>query len=373
MKLHTTTTEVCKVTVGQDDTSAEKWAMMAAMYSRSINGIEAIVDQVGESDGSAFMDKFYIGYGHESIGDLVDVRLFVEGVPFYVAFMLEHYSQFRGQESSTRYIDFSKQRPAFTANKELYEKQIAKYLSSLETVTSNLMAKLKPETAADVRAVNARAFDICRCLLPWGATTNVAWYGDLRSIMQQLARLSKESGVIGDLLQPYVRQIHATLRDVYPSSVPDLDKVRHTVLYFPLVYSTSPESYLLHGLLDFGSLRDLNRHRVGRHVSVLDIAESFHSWYIEMLNAHGVNTDGDTYSEPDHFTLGQRVSFMYSFDAPQTTYLARLRSAQSVHPTLRKLIQDQLTNSRYTNAEPDPGPFGAFMIRGTQTILMKGE
>lgn len=377
MKLHKHVGKFCNVLIGYDDTTAEQWAMLAAMFSRSAAGVEELADKVRNTDSKNFMEKFYVGYGHASIGDLCDVRLFVEGVPFYVACLLEQYSRFRGQESSTRYIDFSKQAPSVTANSGKYKQQIEDYLAAFEIISNNLR-KGRQVDVAEQRAINARAFDICRGLLPWGCTTNVAWYGDIRSIEQHLAWLlsgfNDNNRTISNI-RSYVEDIHAALRDVYPSSCNELSQVRVFDNY--PVGGSAKIRLRDYGDLDMGSWRDLNRHRLGRSVVDYRVCGDLHPWYKEMLEAHKVLIPSvDAYrgqSGIDHRLLGQVVSYNYHvYSYPHFDYLQKLRSGTSVHPTLRQLFlrTDNKYGQQYT---PDPGPFGYFLQRGDQTILVSGE
>lgn len=373
MNLHKHEGKYCQVFVGYDETTAEQWAMLAAMFSRSNSGVETLVDRVTRTDGHDFMSKFYVGYGHASIGDLCDVKLFIEGVPFYVACQLEHFSRFRGQESSTRYIDFSKQPAAYTADQEVYKKQIEDYLEAFNIVASNLK-RGRDLDLQEHRAVNARAFDICRGLLPWGATTNVAWYGDIRSIEQHLAWLISDRNINRDCtyIGSYVRDIWDALHEVYPSSIRDLKKV-------PIVnnYPSGEPVMTLTGDLDFGSWRDLNRHRVGSSVINMRYARPINWWYTGMLAKHGVpipepvdQTDGSI----DQRLLGQNVWFEYNFlDEEHAEYVLALRSKPSVHPTLRYLVQGRSGWNYKIDTTPDPGAFGYFSIRGNQTILIEGK
>ena len=374
MKLHKHEGQVCNVLIGYDDTTAEQWAMLAAMFSRSASGVEELADKVRNTDGHDFMSKFYVGYGHASIGDLCDVKLFIEGVPFYVACLLEHYSRFRGQEASTRYIDFSKQAPAIHADLALYEKQIDTYLNAVEKVSANLQ-KSRTVDAVEKRAINARAFDICRSLLPWGCTTNVAWYGDIRSIEQHLAWLVSYRNLNAEIadIHAYVNDIRNALLEMYPSSLhSSLEEVRVFDNY-PL--NGLPQIRLRDfGELDMGSWRDLNRHRLGCSTIDYRTVGQIHPWYVEALTAHGIEVpDISDEQNIDNRLLGQLVTYNYLVQTHEhMDYLLRLRSGTSVHPTLRELCLKADTFCTYRH-DPDPGPFGYFLQRGNQTIFVNGQ
>ena len=377
MQFHTSSTEVCQVHIALDEIHPAEWGTAAAMFSRSNDGILAIADKVNHEKAERFQEKFYVQYGHSSIGDLTYVKLFVEGIPFYVAAALEHHSAFAGQESSTRYIDFSKQAPAYDADKELYAKQIDFYLHATEQVKENIHAHAfnaglipedKSESAVHNRAIAARAFDITRCLLPLGATTNVAWYGSVRSIKRHLAWLIDVFDL--EAVKPYARQILRALRDVYPESVEENPRAANP---WPM---GSDHAYKITGMLDFGSWRDLNRHRIGFHKFLMPSETSpFHPWYDKMLMEHGINI----FNRPDSIDLnstylGNSDNVRYYLNEEQFEYVCKLRSKPSVHPTLRQLIQENYEDEMLDfeiDTTPDPGAFGYYLQRGNETILIK--
>lgn len=382
MKLHKHESNVCNVYIGYDDTSAEQWAMLGAMFSRSVDGVEELIKKVTQDKAQNFLSQFYVGYGHESIADMADIKIFIEGVPFYVACMLEHFSRFRGQESSTRYINFAKQKPAYDADVETYNEQIATYLFAVEKVANNLEYRHSDGSGAigatASRAIKARSFDICRSLLPWGATTNVCWYGDIRTITQHLAWLISPVNPSREVtnIKPYVEQIYKAIAEVYPSSVKLLEDIRIVPAY---PYPESPETHIFGSKdypLDFGSWRDLNRHRIGCQNVFFDIAREMHPWYIEMLDAHEIEWGHTTYPIPpiNERLLGYTVTYNYYAYGNQFEYLSRLRSKPSVHPTLRGNVQRFAKTHGYTyDASPDAGPFGFFEHRGNETILIEGK
>ena len=66
-----------------------------------------ILEEKGADD---FMSKFYVGYGHKSIGDCGSCTIFIEGVSMLAAKAIQDSKLYNGQEASTRYIDFSNQK-----------------------------------------------------------------------------------------------------------------------------------------------------------------------------------------------------------------------------------------------------------------------
>ena len=353
-----------------NDVDPQEYAMMGAWFSRSTDTVEDMVSKVSEEGTTKFLEKFYVGYGHESIGDLVDVKMFIHNVPLYIAPLIEHYALFRGQESSTRYIDFSKQR-LYGPDQELMRAQINEYLRALEHTTTRLMDLNKPETTIQTNAVKARAFDICRCLIPLGAVTNVAWFGDIRNIKGHLAWMLRDH----PWSAPWVEHIYNALKGAYPASMEkSLADIR---VREPWVFDSGDCPVIFSDSLDFGSWRDLNRHRVGRQTFRLPHRTSiFDMWYERMFDALDFKRD-DSLTEraitaskdPGTLLLGQRVPFKYEMPTSQAEYFVWRRAQLDVHPTLRLKTQDLGARlGLIKELQPDVG-LGYIERRGTQTIF----
>jgi Thymidylate synthase complementing protein len=366
--------EICTVLIPVEEINPQIWATIAAMFSRSSDGVETIVEKVSADKAGKFLETTYVGYGHESIGDLVDVKIFVQNIPFPIAAMIEHHPYFRGQESSTRYINFATSKPCFGADATVYTQQIEQYLQAVEKVKEGLFkADIEwggSNHAMQQRAVAARAFDICRGLLPLAATTNVAWFGSIRSIKAHLGWMQNFSWA-----KPYADNIAAALNILFEKSMGDI-KPRE------LQWTADDDNYNIYGPLDFGSWRDLNRHRLGIHyfdwdeMSVLPFDGTFEGWYLDMLAAHDVVPDVGFRADWKQCLLGHRVDFTYSMHNDQYRYVVKLRSKPTVHPTLRAKIIES-TGSWGTHYDVDytldPGPFGFFLTRGKDTILVNGR
>ena len=92
--------------------SPELLASVGARYSRSDLGLDEIYSMVDEGDTEKSIDNIFkfVAYGHASIADLAPVSMFLDGISFFAAYNI--FAQCPvggGQESSTRYLDFSKQ------------------------------------------------------------------------------------------------------------------------------------------------------------------------------------------------------------------------------------------------------------------------
>lgn len=357
------------------------WATLAALYSRSRDSAEEALDKA-KSAKKRMIETYYIGYGHDSIGDLVDVRLFLEGVPMWFAFLIEHHSRFRGQESSTRYIDFSSSK-ATAGNDDWYDGQIVMYKDALAAVRDGIendpIDWITTEESPKIieAAMNARAFDICRGLLPVQAPTNVAWFGSIQQMRGHLAWLKwlEIHGRDVPPLSEWVDPIIDALNEVYPETKPTKDVRPH------IPYDEVPPSALTFALessLDFGSLRDLHRHRPGCH-SKPDVWRStkFHPWYLEKMGQYGAELEVQGEHGYKTMSLGHVLDFTYTTNVSRWQYIFALRTKPTVHPTLRHLLQETYRSlyPQYQRLlELDMSPDldrGFYLHRGTQTIEVK--
>lgn len=382
-------------------------ATLAAMYSRSVAGVEEMSDKVKSDTAENFFEKFFVGYGHNSIGDLAQVSLFIEGIPMYIATAIQHSPLYNGQESSTRYINFKKQKPSFTSDPTLYREQINRYEHALEVVEHNIQIKnIHVLQAAEhndpkqhnviLRAIRARAFDICRGLIPLGASTNVAWFASIRVICEHLAWMYTIPNPIFGI---YAMAIHRALKEVYPKAIGLApDAVKHPRIDPYLTHIRDSVAKRFEGPLDFGSYRDLHRHRAGWQAFSmpapgLDVMQATKpNWYTSMLQVHSeaahkelLDTRETSFlpsiitpaMELDHALMMTPVPACYIPGSQEMyDYFVRLRSKTSVHPTLRQFIANQKSYQLHNALAapiPDAGHFGFFEQRGEETILYKGE
>lgn len=436
MKKRTGTT---KITI-KDDLHPEDNAMVQALQSRSPAPVEERLKKVEEAGSGQFMDKYYVGYGHRSIGDCGSTTIFVEGVTMLCAKAIQDWPLYCGQEASTRYMDFTEAEfynPAGTPEgEEIQERWRELYMTSRLLVVEHLKS-LYPrqedeEEAVWERAINARSFDICRAFLPAGATTNLSWHTNLRQASDHLDWL---------LLHPdlHVREtaigIHEALSQRYSNSfsneIRHLD-YRHEIFekaYFQDFYGYDPnlvhvdlseslqrmdhtERRLLtnrpRGMevpwfwaalgnitssftLDFGSYRDLQRHRAGIiRMPLLTTELGFHPWYLESLpddlrhEVHGVlfnqeiairRLNLDSVTRQNYVAMGYRVPCVVTQPLPGFIYRLELRSSKSVHPTLRRVVHAEILSFReqlpdialHVDMEPDTWS----VRRGKQTIVEK--
>jgi thymidylate synthase ThyX len=426
-----------------DDVSPEDLAMLQALYSRSPKSVREHLEKVRAAGSGKFMDQFYVGYGHASIGDCGSTTLFAEYVSMLAAKAVQDNPLYSGQEASTRYINFAEM-PVLDpfATQESWAIQTAWmnfYNSAMEPVVAHLKTRYPNTEGTDEKsvakyekAIKARAFDVLRSFLPAGCTTFVAWHSNLRQAADKLATLRHHplpemkniaEGMLGELKTKYPNSFSHKLyeeTETYrefvgtkwtyfdPETCPEnvvctsrldpteLDEVRELITKRP------PKTSLPHFLdeigqvrfdfqLDFGSYRDLQRHRNGVcRMPLLSTRWGFHPWYLEQLpddvrreaektilelvgkiNALPNNPEMRQYYTP----MGFKVPCRTTRGLPGTLYLIELRAGKTVHPTMRRVAQDmartfgELHPDIPLHADMDPDDWD--IKRGGQDIVAK--
>jgi thymidylate synthase ThyX len=385
-----------------DEYSPEDIAMMQALYSRSSKSVEEHVEKVRETGSGKFMESFYVGYGHASIADCGSTTLFIENVSILCDKAIQDWPLYSGQETSTRYIDMCKQPvydPANTrASQTILKRWMDFYSTSGPEVEAHLREKYPLHPGEDEKvygkAIKARSFDILRGFLPAGITTQLSWHTNLRQAWDRVSVLRHHP-------LSEVREVADTLwgklKERYPHSFShelfeDQEAYRkgalqkHTYFnpkkfsrHFRVTHTFAKNSlapyrdlldqrpiktnlpFFMRGLgtftcdflLDFGSFRDMQRHRASIYqMPLLTTRYGFHEWYIEQLpvslkkkalqliekQAGAIEQLRVTEEDRQYFIpLGFRVACRFVFDLPALIYFIELRSGKSVHPTLRPI------------------------------------
>lgn len=377
----------------------EAEAMLQALHSRSVGGIATHLQKLEESGSDKFMSTFYVGYGHKSIGDCGSVTIFIEGVSMLAAKAVQDWPLYSGQESSTRYVDFSKQpflNPLGTAaGAAVLEAWRTFYLAGLEPVREHVKRQFpRQETEKESiyeKAVAARAFDIMRGFLPAGATTNLAWHTNLRQAADKLAVLRHHPL---QEVQAIAAAVEGALQEAYPSSFGhkqyetteqytaswmeqeyyfdhapfdgiqllrnDIDRAQ-LKLHSGALRSRPPKTELPRHLaecgslqfgfmLDFGSFRDLQRHRaVTQRMPLVTSRHGFHEWYLhelpptlrtsaEQLLVRQEQAVAALHAPKEiaqyYTAMGYKLPNRLTGTLPSLVYLAELRASRFVHPTL---------------------------------------
>ncbi len=396
-----------------DDLTPEDVAMLQALYSRSAESVDVHLEKVKQTGSGKFMSTYYVGYGHKSIADCGSTTMFIEDVSLLAAKAIQDWPLYSGQETSTRYINMSQQRIHDPINSPDSQEIIAHWMSFYETKQKRVAEHVRvthPRREGEneesyERAVKARTFDILRGFLPAGITTQLSWHTNLRQAGDHLAWLREHPAIeVRDL----ARSLAHTLHSSYASSGFDkalkgdqLDWMMQVAngLTYPIVANDEydgastpmhvnfnihyPSCYdrllakrprgcpLPHFMtdfgqtkfefgLDFGSYRDLQRHRNGVvRMPLLNTELGFEPWYLEQLDNEtraeaeqliatqierirsrlivgGTKNFAANAVDKQYITaLGFRVPCLVTMALPALLYFLELRTQKTVHPTLR--------------------------------------
>lgn len=208
----------------KDDLHPEDSAMLQALVSRDPGPVEQRFRKVESSGSGKFMDQYYIGYGHDSIGDCATTTVYIENVSLYAAKVIEDHMRFNGQEASTRYIDFSKQSiSSYGYASEKNESDIEFFLDAYEKALTELKVYFRgkyPESKD--KAIDACSFDVARSLLPVSVNTTVCWTTTLTGFRSHLLDMA-----IHPLreVKDIAREVNEKLYEHCPNSFyPDIDQ-----------------------------------------------------------------------------------------------------------------------------------------------------
>lgn len=343
--------------------------MLQSLYSRSGVSIEKRLREIFEkeqretgkepvgTDGKAspshsdaeteamvhrLMQTFYVGYGHQSIGDCGNVTLFIEDVPIHLPTQIQDSALYSGQEMSTRFISYTGARLLDPINSPVSALILKRWMDFLQHASPIMTEALKEENPLIIsttggsedsqkknweRAIYARTCDILRGFLPSGAVTSVSWSVNLRQAIDHARRLQHHPDI---LVRELALDIIDFLRALYPSSfghkereetaawldlsardvaervegskntvvrvtMEDLARYRHVEAllahrprsadvsrHFGNVAQISVKTQI-----DQGSYRDLHRHRViDQPVPLMIWDGAVHPFYLEALPAH---------------------------------------------------------------------------------------
>lgn len=423
-----------------DEFNPEDTAMMQALYSRSASSVEEHAKKVTETGSGKFMEKFYVGYGHASIADCGSTTIFIEGVSMLVAKAIQQWPLYSGQETSSRYIDFSKQ-PIVDLLKTKQSAAILKkwmefYTDSQPELEKHLRAKYPKKPGEDEavygRAIKARSFDILRGFLPAGVTTQLSWHTNLRQAHDKLVLLRhyplKEVREVAESISEKLNQkyAHSFSHPIVPEQEEYWEFTEGEHMYFNEkkyagdftartnikksdlaahkdIFTKRPEKtgipYFLgelgnvtfEFLLDFGSFRDIHRHRNGVcRMPLLTTKYGFNSWYLEQLPENvrkeakalikeqiaAIKMLKASKEETQYYiAMGFNVTCRVSYGLPATMYVVELRTGRMVHPTLRavahKMYNALLKMFPGIIVRADLSPDDWDVRRGLQTIKEK--
>ena len=420
----------------------ESQAMIQALHSRSTGGVKHHLEILAKKGAENFMANFYVGYGHKSIGDCGTITLFIEGISMLAAKAIQDWALYSGQEASTRYVDFSQQ--AFIdpvgsqESNEILENWRTFYLESREPVEAHLKKQFpiqegETEKIYD-KAISARGFDILRGFLPAGASTNIAWHSNMRQVADKLALLRHhplaEVKHVAEKLQEALMESYPSSfgHEIFETTENYNDEWMNNDYYF--THKSFSETALLHNgidkkllkeykkvletrpfktelpkfvaqagtvqfgfMLDFGSFRDVQRHRaVVQRMPLLTTEHGLEQFYLDSLPEEVrqkaekiVSSQEEKIKklniEPEvaqyYTAMGYNLPNLVRGDLPALIYLVELRSTRFVHPTLQKraIEMASILEKEFgkfglkLHLDDDPGRFD--VTRGEHDIVMK--
>ena len=447
--------------------NAEDNAMLQALYSRSSTSVTEHLKKVAEVGSGKFMAQYYVGYGHDSIADCGTTTIYIEGVSFLAAKAIQDHPLYDGQECSSRYIDWSNQpfKADFTignagygkATEELFSEYRKFYTESKPVLLANLIDRFPIKESDDpkvyMKAIEARCFDILRGFLPAGAKTNLSWHTSLRKandhIQWMLGHPLKEVRDIAHVVRAKLLEVYPTsikdydlniykkeeiyLDDYYffndsmhsiqaasdsfcPMVVVDIAKIQASALAvevdeleglvdgkFPKYSGLADIQLPVNGLLDYGSFRDIHRHRTLNLAMPILMPYGVHHWYLEQLPkqiqdnalallekvkklyATSLRNFMEAAKSDEVESVGTEVVTGLQYLLPLATvvqvsgrgnlndliYVAELRSGMTVHPTLRILANRMAVDlARVVEMYADLTPDTLNIKRGTQDIKL---
>lgn len=379
----------------KDQATAEDLSMLQALYSRDPRPIDDAVRLAKTSKSGEFMNKFYVGYGHGSIAECGSFTLAIEGVPMIIAKLIQHNQLYKGQECSTRYLDFGKQKFITSSGHlgEHYQNELRNfYLRWLPVVKENI---LKYNNIND-RTANACAFDIMRGFLPIGACTNLSWTTDIKTFNDHIARLrtiQNEYYGLEQILDKMITLVHSEFPNSIYNTIDDGSlKFRKYNVYsdFDSIIKTHnlmSDDVLVEysGIIDFASWRDFARHRSVFQEFPRFITTSFSNFYLNnipenakeeitaILNGMYLDNLENKLSIYD-FPMGINVDYYFSGYLSKLKYILKLRSSHSVHPSLRAEILKITEKLNLMNIIREENRTYNWVInsnRGNQTIEIK--
>lgn len=419
-----------------DDQDPEDNAMMQALYSRSPKSVMEHIEKVRQVGSGKFMDQYYVGYSHKSIGDCGSTTVYVENVSLLAAKAIQDTPLYNGQEASTRYLDMAG-RPIIGLLGGDADTILARWLKLYEWLTPIVLedqrAKYPRQAGEGVgqyeKALKAKTFDIVRGFLPAGCTTYVSWHVNLRQAADHLDEL-RHYPVLE--IRVLAEEILGALVARYPNSFSQkryeeaegylklcgsqhllTDRITEMTMNArlaggdwwndPLIKGRPAKCRLPHRYdalgqisyrfpLDFGSFRDLQRHRNGVcRMPLLGTDLGFNQWYLDQLpeavqqETHDVigelvveidRLDTSPQEKQHYVAMGFNVPCETIRGLPGTLYLIELRTTPAVHPTMRAVAQEQarLLKTEYPGltVHDDQSPDAWTLRRGAQDIVEKG-
>lgn len=439
-----------EITLLDNKYDPETTAMLQAFYSRNHKPIKVRLSEMGDNADSVKrgLEKWYVGYGHKSIGQCGTFTIFIENVSILAAKAIQDTPLYNGQETSTRYIDFSTQPMYLPFENDVQQKWLDFYTKHQQIVINHVAEQynLNLNDKIEYKTAKARAFDILRGFLPAGCTTQLSWHTtfthasdrliqllhhpllEVRDIAHEIitqcvdtypfafAGIDKDIERYSEYYTQYAEELNYfnpddawctqlkalpsgsinVMYDSLDSSTADLtidltDAVVNRIkgLMLPRFLNFSSH-FTIEYLLDYGSYRDIQRHRNCTQMNPLLTTDyGFHEWYVNSLPKSiqkeakvlihtqllDIEELREQYSDVDIqylIPMGFKVPGLLSCTLPQLVYLAELRTSKTVHPTLRVIAKEfAKLAKKYVPIFDDTSDDVIDTRRGTQDIIEK--
>lgn len=216
---------------------------LLSRYSRSDKPAETLYKEeflTNPNRGNEFYSKVFGQYGDESISELVPpgFAICLENIPILWSTYLLHYRTLSAIEKSTRYVkafDYYKPDTKKYNVPKFYDTLCKRRIEEYTQAHANAVSKLSEnmdtselEKPAVKRALNARALDETRDLLPLATLTSLGIMANLRSWLNILAKekVRNEPSV-------YTQELIDPLTNLFKK-------------YFPTIFSDEKISFLQH-------------------------------------------------------------------------------------------------------------------------------
>ena len=436
-----------EITLLNDKYDPETAAMLQAFYSRNHKSIKVRLSEMGEDSESVKkgLEKWYVGYGHKSIGQCGSFTIFIENVSILAAKAIQDSQLYNGQETSTRFIDFSVQEMYDYSNPKFAEIQknwLDFYTNNHQIVLEHVAKtyKLNLDDKVEYKTAKARTFDILRGFLPAGCKTQLSWHTTFTHASDRLVQLSYHPLVeVREIAAEIITQCKNAYpfafagidkdleryKDYYTSNsvginyldpdtswLEDYDALNHQKIKAKIITnggffvdsydaidrprglnlskgSNNFGEFNIDYLLDYGSFRDIQRHRsCHQMLPILTTRFGFHEWYINALpkeiqkqakllilsqTLDIQELEGEAVDLQYVIPLGFKVACYMAAKLPSLVYIAEIRSSKTVHPTLReiaKVFADEV-KEHVDLIYDDQSEDEIDLRRGTQDIVEK--
>jgi len=384
----------------------EVQARCCALFSRSHRPLDEQAAKATAEQAEDFARRYVVSYGHNSINDCGSVCLAIERVSMLAAKFVEDYPLFNGQESSTRYIPFDVAPleevlvtpfPDGDPRAGLQRELMAFYRDAKPEqhafiASENGIADLDAESPEVQRAVRAKSFDILRGWLPAGCRTQLAWVTTFRQAVERIEMMLRHP--LGEVRGIGRLAAEACLRE-HPGAFDGLGREGHIAsadgwydeafweeYHTPMMplpdtvsvpangfgsgrYEGRPvskrvparadlrseEIEIVHKI-DYGSWRDIHRHRNCAQAFPLLTTQEFEPFYHENLapglrgramdlfrKAREIMPTGERYLDQYAIPMGFMVTYWAKWSVSQAAYVLELRSKPTVHPTVRRMVR----------------------------------